>query len=62
MFYLVLEDLPAINAHKGDLIGMSEQSAAELDMPKLIEDGFFQELSPEEAEQVYRQQNPPGEP
>jgi hypothetical protein len=54
MFYLVMEDCGSLK--KGHHIGMSEKSAKEPKIVKLISDGIIKELTPEESNKIYREQ------
>jgi hypothetical protein len=55
--FLTLKEYLPLGASKGDLLLQSEESAKKYNMDKLIEDGFFREVSESESLTIYQQQN-----
>lgn len=54
--FLTLKAYKPLGAEKGNLILQSEKSAEELEMSKLVEQGYFKELTDEESLIIYKAQ------
>jgi hypothetical protein len=55
--FLTLKAYKLLGAKKGNLLLQEEQSAQELKMSELVEQGYFKELTEEESLAIYKSQN-----
>lgn len=53
---IALKDCNEITAAKGDLLILNDKSFEELNLKSLILEGFFKELSEDEAFKIYKKQ------